>query len=373
MPIFTDEDIKILYTKQHRIGGSEAIVYDDNNYLELLNKTKLTTWDDDDQVIERDQVPTKAVRVSLSINFLIKIGKEGPPNLTTMAHEKLTGGKSLAPGQFFFNENHQLCALSNKSSDYEPDFATLQFLVVKLILDNKIPFAKEITFKKYSRDPITRSIKEEIIKISFEDLLKEVSTLKFYQNFTTIINQPLDSSAAVSSSSTPLSPLSIITQSQRAKRHRTPDSARNLAAPETGFNLAQKQTSDKRRIPFSLGELSNIPVSSGDLPHIPAPPPVLQLFGITKSAVPTFPVFKTNGGCDYPIQDLFTHTYLLTTPTTPPVSSLLFSHVSADEKEDSKTEKELSFFKKYRPSPPGFPGSSSSAPSTKPVHSPRRK
>jgi hypothetical protein len=331
MPIFTDEaEITILNTTQRRLGGREAIVYNDDNYVELVNPIKLLTWND----LDTEEVPTKAIRVSLSIRCSIKLGLEGAPTDFIMAHEKLTHGQSLSPGQLFFNAQDIICALSNKSGDFKADFNKMQYLVVKLIVDGKIPFADEITFKKYSIDAATRKIKIESIKISNADLVAEIKELKFYQDY---INHNLPVFKA------PSSPFSITPQKppgtpRKKSQSLTPTSSKSLLnwSPATS-PLAKTQDSKKRRFPFdSQSEQPSVPTSFVSTLPVARPKPKMSLFSAFTLA---------DVGSSSSVSDLFLHPFPATAPHLPQSTAKLAESLEA---------KPSSFFARIKPLSLGF-------------------
>jgi hypothetical protein len=178
MPLFHNEVTITPFKRRdpQRMGGQEAIIYSCDDYRELLAQRLLDQWDDD------DDIKTRTIRFSLGINFKLRFGKEGRPSPTVPAHEKLTGVWSLIAGNQGFNEENEICVITNKSSDYCPDANSLQYALIVMIYENKFVFAKNLIIRIYAKNQQSKRI-----EITSEELIKELQELNFYKNYHTIV------------------------------------------------------------------------------------------------------------------------------------------------------------------------------------------
>ncbi len=270
MPIFHDEKTITPFKRREpiRMGGRNAIIYDADTYHELLAVTKLAKWDDDDVIVN------KTVRVSLSVNFQLKFGKEGPPTAVVPAHEKLTGKYSISPGNTSFNAANQVCIVSNKSGDYLPDLNALQYLLIVMMKNDKFTFADSITLRLHKKNS---PIEEQVI--SKDALFAELMQLDFYRNFEARKAAFLEENTEIAATAATFDAALNTPTSTRKKKcspvkenisdEKDEQNAKQLASPKVNKRI--KFDASEFLNPFNHSmELARAATGTEDLPSLPS-------------------------------------------------------------------------------------------------------
>jgi hypothetical protein len=180
--------------KTHRPVRSEkdlgtAKLFVEKEYQDLLRIVPLVEDDDD-----LDDTPVKTVRFLLTNNLEVKLVREGRPSPTIRTHLEMASENEYCAtgGNLMFNSENKICIVTNKCSGFSPSFASLQYLLIVLIKNNIMPFANDIEFRNHTRD--IRNLK--VCKITYKNLLAELSQHDFYRNYDEI-TQSLSSKKTV--------------------------------------------------------------------------------------------------------------------------------------------------------------------------------